>query len=81
MAGDDVLVRELMTSTWTDFAIHGMTDFNWSKPLLMFTPKNQYFNISGPDLAMDSSKNIEERMGLWDQIMPLWVYGSELIAF
>ena len=76
LSGDDVLVRDIMTSIWTDFAIHGhptppggKTDLNWTKPVLMFTPKNQYFNISGPDSVMDSSKNIEERMSLWDNIM------------
>ena len=76
LSGDDALVRDIMTSTWTNFAIHGhptppggKTDLNWTKPLLMFTPKHQYFNISGPDSVMDSSKNIEERMSLWDQIL------------
>ena len=74
LSGTDIVVKELMTSAWTDFAIHGhptppeKSHLTWTE-LSMITPQNQYFNISGPDSAMDSSKNIEERMALWDQIM------------
>ena len=68
---EDEFVRHLMTTAWTNFAKYGdptppdmWNGYEWTPGNV-----NHYFNISGPDSAMATSAEIQERMALWDQVL------------
>ena len=71
---EDEFVRHLMTTAWTNFAKYGdptppdmWNGYEWIPRSAGNAPL--YFNISGPDSAMGTSAEIQERMALWDQIL------------
>ena len=68
----DSLVRELMTSTWVNFAIYG--DPTPPNSGLSWTPvqsglEHQFWNISGHKPTMASSQYIRERMEKWRNVL------------
>ena len=63
-----------MTTAWTNFAKYGdptppdmWNGYEWTPHPAGNAPR--YFNISGPDSAMATSAEIQERMALWDQVL------------
>ena len=69
---NDKSVRDLMTSTWTNFAIIG--DPTPPDSGLTWVPNEYgkdyvYWNISNSLPVMEKSQKIQERMDLWDKIM------------
>lgn len=71
---EDEFVRHLMTTAWTNFAKYGdptppdmWNGYEWTPRPAGNTP--HYFNISGPDSAMATNAEIQERMALWDQVL------------
>ena len=67
---EDMSVREVMVTAWSNFAIYG--DPTPQDSGLSWTESDsdlRYWNISGPLPCMDSSKEIQERMLLWDQVV------------
>ena len=73
LSGDDLVVRDVMSSAWTNFAIYG--DPTPPGSYLSWTPVDpkselqNYWNISGTNPTMATSHEIHNRMMLWDQIM------------
>jgi len=70
LTGEDALVRNTVTTAWGSFATYG--DPTPPGSLSSWTPltsADQYWNISGPVPAMDSSYYIQERMKLWTQVI------------
>ena len=72
MDSDDVTVSNIMTKVWTDFATYGDptppgSDFSWT-PLKNISNFN-FWNISGPNPAMEHSDSIQERMELWQSVL------------
>ena len=71
---DDLIVRDIMASAWTNFAIYGdptppgSSDLSWT-PVDPASGLQQYWNISGTKATMASSQEIQNRMNLWDEIM------------
>ena len=71
---DDLLVRDIMASAWTNFAIYGdptppgSSSLSWT-PVDSASGLQQYWNISGTKATMASSQEIQNRMNLWDEIM------------
>ena len=70
--GDDIIVQNIMTKAWTDFAIYGDptppgSEFSWT-PLDNIS-QFSYWNISGPNPTMDHSDYIQERMETWQHIL------------
>ena len=70
LTGEDALVRTTITTAWGSFARYGDptppgSQSSWA-PL---TSADQFWNISGPVPAMDSSNYIQERMKLWTQVI------------
>ena len=72
---DDLIVRDIMASAWTNFAIYGDPTPPGSSSSLLWTPVDpasslqQYWNISGTKPTMTTSQEIQNRMNLWDEIM------------
>ena len=69
---DEELVRDVMTSSWTNFAIYG--DPTPPGSGLSWTPLSpdllcNYWNISGPNPIMATSQEIMDRMSMWDHVM------------
>ena len=72
---DDLIVRDIMASAWTNFAIYGDPTPPGSSNSLSWTSVDpasnlqQYWNISGNKPTMTTSQEIQNRMNLWDKIM------------
>ena len=69
---DDTLVREIMTTAWTNFATYG--DPTPPDSGLSWTPQvpnsdYQYWNISGSAPVMSTSQEIQDRMAFWEQVL------------
>ena len=69
---DDLTVREIMATAWTNFAKYGDptppdSEFEWTPQSDGF--EHHFFNISGPSSAMASSQFIQDRMTLWDRVL------------
>ena len=73
LSGEDVLVRETITSAWANFATYG--DPTPPGSPLSWTPRSvsdsipRYWNISGTAPQMDSSADIQDRMELWGKVL------------
>ena len=69
--GTDIIVQDIMTSMWSNFAIYGdptppgMSDFSWVP--LEDVSDFKYFNISGENPSMDHSDYVQSRMEFWKQ--------------
>ena len=69
---DDVAVSKIMTQVWTDFATYGdptPPGSEFSRTPLETTSNFNFWNISGPNPAMEHSNLIQERMELWQTIL------------
>ena len=69
---EDALVRDMITTTLTNFAKFG--DPTPPNSGLSWAPRpndlvHHFFNISGPEPKMATDENIERRMELWDKIL------------
>ena len=65
-------IRDLMTTTWANFAKYG--DPTPPDSGLSWTPQApgappQYLNINGPNPVMEYSQNIQDRMQLWKDVI------------
>ena len=72
ISGDDITVKNIMTSAWTNFAKIGDptppgSDFSWTP--LGNVSYNNFWNISGPNPAMEHNEYIQERMEAWKYIL------------
>jgi len=73
LTGNDVLVREIMTTAWANFATYG--DPTPPGSVLSWTPQEspaslqQYWNITGPAPFMATSLEIQDRMALWEKVV------------
>ena len=72
LTNDDALMRDILTSSFSNFAIFGNptplgSEMFWT-PVVTETYQ-QYWNISGPEPIMATNAEIQERMTLWDEIM------------
>ena len=70
--GDDIAVQQIMTQAWTDFATFGDptppgSEFSWTP--LGNVSYNNFWNISGPNPAMEHNEYIQERMEAWKYIL------------
>eukprot|EP00091_Calanus_sinicus_P022818 TRINITY_DN7448_c0_g1_i3.p1 TRINITY_DN7448_c0_g1~~TRINITY_DN7448_c0_g1_i3.p1 ORF type:complete len:435 (+),score=107.28 TRINITY_DN7448_c0_g1_i3:279-1583(+) len=73
LSGDDVLVRDVMTSAWANFATYGDptppgSSVSWA-PQLASDSMHRYWNISGAVPVTSSSESLQERMALWEQVV------------
>ena len=74
ISGNDEIVRGLMSSAWTNFAIFGdptppgTSSFSWN-PVEPNSELQQYLNISGVNPTMTTSQEIQKRMKIWDEVM------------
>jgi len=72
LAGEDLVVSDMMATAWTEFARYGTPsspDFPLDWDPIMPGSENWFFNISGSASAMDSSMDIRARMDLWDAVI------------
>ena len=72
ISGDDITVKNIMTSAWTNFAKIGDptppgSEFSWTP--LANVSYNSFWNISGPNPAMEHNEYIQERMEAWKYIL------------
>ena len=69
--GDDIIVQNIMTTAWSNFAIYGdptppgMSDLSWVP--LQDVSDFKFWNISGSNPTMDHSDYIQSRMEFWKQ--------------
>ena len=74
ISGNDEIVRGLMSSAWTNFAIFGdptppgTSSFSWT-PVDPNSELQQYLNISGVNPTMTTSQEIQNRMKIWNEVM------------
>ena len=69
---DDIQVRNVVTDAWVNFAKYGNptpsgSELSW---LPVDNPeKHNFWNISGPNPEMTTSKEIQDRMNFWNQLL------------
>ena len=76
LEGKDAKVREIMISSWTNFASFGnptpsseFSKFNWTTSIDF--PLENYLDISGPEPMMKQfNDNIIRRMKFWETLEP-----------
>ena len=71
LTGNDVAIRDIMTSAWTNFAVYGdptppNSGFSWTPQVA--NSNYDYWNIFGPEPVMTTNQKLRERMKFWDQM-------------
>ena len=72
ISGDDLIVKDIVTQAWTNFAVFGDptppgSNFSWTP--LEDTSNLNLWHISGTNPTMEHFDDIQERVETWESIL------------